>query len=115
MNIMDYKGCIKCRLLSEPPKFSVKAPPALPNEYLEFIKATNYNLSQKLEKINFLVNNKKNKLKQHRMTTTTTTSTINAMPSTVTSIANLFILSLCTILFIFIFLLLILFLINICR
>ena len=53
---MDYKNCIKCRLLNEPPKFNVKSPPLVPDDFINLLKLkNNNNLSLKLEKINYLI------------------------------------------------------------
>jgi hypothetical protein len=100
---MDYKNCIKCRLLNEPPKFHVKSPPLVPDDFINLLKLSkNYNLSLKLEKINYLI-------KQEKLSTLTP-STLSTPTTTTTDsiISNLFIFTLCAILFIFIFLLFIL-------
>ena len=45
---MDYQNCIKCRLLNAPPKFQLKTPPALPEDYLNLLKITTKNLTLKI-------------------------------------------------------------------
>ena len=118
---MDYKNCIKCRLLSEPPKFNVKLPPLVPEDYMNLLKATDYNLSLKLEKINYLINKKMSTLahnrlikqqhhQQHAIISSTSTPKQQILFENLT-IANLLIFSLCAILFIFLFLLAILFIV----